>query len=208
MDEFEEQVQRLKLVLGLRQDQEVAAALGMTKASFSDRRRRGAFPGERVVGLKASHPGLDVVYVLTGKRLGGVAGQNFERAARVSAGQAEPVREAFVESVRLQVQSETDRAPLTDQLLALLPWCSDSDIQLLISLAARLGSSASRRVVSKQTDGPSTGRKPEEDESQPHAAGKSRGSVRGGPKVPPSKAEPREASGAPAEPPPGGSRAR
>ena len=126
----------------------------------------------------------------------------------ISAGQAEPVREAFVESVRLQVQSETDRAPLTDQLLALLPWCSDSDIQLLISLAARLGSSASRRVVSKQTDGPSTGRKPEEDESQPHAAGKSRGSVRGGPKVPPSKAEPREASGAPAEPPPGGSRAR
>jgi hypothetical protein len=200
MDKFEEQVQRLKLVLGLRQDQEVAAALGMTKASFSDRRRRGAFPGERVVGLKASHPGLDVVYVLTGKRLGGVAGQNLERAARASAGQAESVREVFAESVRLHVQSEVDRDPLTQQLLDLLPWCSDSDIQLLISLAARLGSSAPRRLVPKRTDGPSADSKPSESESRPRSAGKPRGPAKSDSKVPLSKAGRSAASGASEEP--------
>lgn len=66
MNEFDEQLARLRRLLGATEDQEVAAALGMTKAAFSARKRRGAFPRDKLLALKASQPALDVDYVLTG----------------------------------------------------------------------------------------------------------------------------------------------
>lgn len=70
MREFDQQLLRLKAVLGMTSDQEVAAALGMTKAAFSDRKKRGAFPEEKVLALATLRQDLqiDPQYVLSGQR--------------------------------------------------------------------------------------------------------------------------------------------
>lgn len=69
MTDFDEKLSRLKLVLAVREDQEAAAALGMSKAALSDRKRRDAFPDDKVAALAAARrPGsIDVDYILTGQ---------------------------------------------------------------------------------------------------------------------------------------------
>ena len=59
---------RLKESLGLDKDQEVAELLGLSAAAFSDRKRRGAFPTDKLFALIATRPELniDVGYVLSG----------------------------------------------------------------------------------------------------------------------------------------------
>ncbi|HHX6877960.1 helix-turn-helix domain-containing protein [Pseudomonas aeruginosa] len=71
MRDFDQQLLRMKAVLGMTSDQAVAAALGMTKAAFSDRKKRGAFPEDKLRVLAQQRPELllDVDYVLTGQRL-------------------------------------------------------------------------------------------------------------------------------------------
>lgn len=69
MREFDLQLLRLKQALRITEDQDVAEALGMTKAAFSARKVRQAFPVDKVKALAAERPelNLDVKYVLTGK---------------------------------------------------------------------------------------------------------------------------------------------
>ncbi|PKM31751.1 MAG: hypothetical protein CVV07_01160 [Gammaproteobacteria bacterium HGW-Gammaproteobacteria-11] len=69
MRNFDAQLLRLKEVLGVTSDQEVAAALGMTKAAFSERKRRDAFPEEKLYALAARRLDLavPVEYILTGE---------------------------------------------------------------------------------------------------------------------------------------------
>lgn len=69
-DDFNAQIGRLKQALGLQEDQEVAAALGMSKAALSARKARGAFPEKDLRALISRQPelGIDVLYVLTGER--------------------------------------------------------------------------------------------------------------------------------------------
>ncbi len=73
LTEFEEKLLRLKQCLSVTADQAVAAALGMTKAAFSDRKKRDAFPEGRLYALAAKRPDLqlNVDYILygTGMRL-------------------------------------------------------------------------------------------------------------------------------------------
>lgn len=61
-------MRRLKAALGVREDQEVAKALGMTKAALSLRKKRGTFPSDKLVALSASRPDLaiDVSYIVSG----------------------------------------------------------------------------------------------------------------------------------------------
>ena len=68
MRDFDHQLLRLKAALGATSDQAVAEALGMTKAAFSDRKKRGAFPEDKLLALVARRPDLavDPQYVLTG----------------------------------------------------------------------------------------------------------------------------------------------
>lgn len=68
MRKFDEQLLRLKQVTGVTADQDVAALLGMTKAAFSDRKKRDAFPEDKVRALATRHPELhlDIEFVLTG----------------------------------------------------------------------------------------------------------------------------------------------
>lgn len=69
-EDFNTQIGRLKQALGLHEDQEVAAALGMSKAALSARKARGAFPEKDLRALINRQPelGIDVLYVLTGER--------------------------------------------------------------------------------------------------------------------------------------------
>lgn len=59
---------RLKESLGIHEDQDVAALLGMTKAALSARKSRDSFPEDKLLALVAKRPDLniDVAYVLTG----------------------------------------------------------------------------------------------------------------------------------------------
>lgn len=59
---------RLKQVLQVAEDQDVARVLGLSKAAFSARKARGAFPVQNLVALAANQPSLniDMRYVLTG----------------------------------------------------------------------------------------------------------------------------------------------
>lgn len=69
MREFDRQLLRLKEALGKTDDQDVASALGMTKAAFSARKTRGVFPEDKLAALAIQRPelGLDVGYVMTGR---------------------------------------------------------------------------------------------------------------------------------------------
>lgn len=67
---FDAQLRRLKAALGVREDQEAAKALGMTKAALSLRKKRNAFPRDKLVALATSRPdlGIDATYVVSGIR--------------------------------------------------------------------------------------------------------------------------------------------
>lgn len=68
MDLFSERLNRLKPMLRVSKDQEVAAALGLSKTAFSERKKRGSFPDRELRLLARERPDLniDVEYVLTG----------------------------------------------------------------------------------------------------------------------------------------------
>ena len=65
---FDSQLLRLKQALGITEDQDVANVLGMSKAAFSARKSRGAFPDDKLKALASDRPELrlDVKYVLSG----------------------------------------------------------------------------------------------------------------------------------------------
>lgn len=69
MRDFDEKLFRLKQALDVSEDQQVAAALGMTKAAFSERKRRDAFPDDKVATLASTGAlrSVGVDWVLTGQ---------------------------------------------------------------------------------------------------------------------------------------------
>lgn len=69
MKQFDQQLMRLKSMLGVTGDQDVAALLDMSKAAFSDRKKRDSFPEEKLRALAQRRPDLpiDVEYVLRGE---------------------------------------------------------------------------------------------------------------------------------------------
>lgn len=68
MNFFSDCLSRLKPMLRVSKDQEVAAALGLSKTAFSERKKRGSFPDRELRALAKQRPelGIDVDYVLTG----------------------------------------------------------------------------------------------------------------------------------------------
>ena len=68
MNNFDEQLLRLKQAAKTTADKDVAALLGLTKAAFSDRKKRGAFPEDKLFALASRRPELqiDANYVLHG----------------------------------------------------------------------------------------------------------------------------------------------
>lgn len=91
MKEFDAALLRLKGILGMTEDQDVARALGMSKAGFAQRKARDSFPADRLATLAMEKPELriDVRWVVTGKT---AQQRAVDAAASVAGGAAEAVR--------------------------------------------------------------------------------------------------------------------
>lgn len=68
MNSFEQALLRLKQQVGVQTDKDVAEMLGMTTTAFNARKKRDAFPEDKLLALVARRPDLavDPQYVLTG----------------------------------------------------------------------------------------------------------------------------------------------
>ena len=68
MNLFSDRLNRLKPMLRVSKDQEVAAALGLSKTAFSERKKRDSFPELELRALARERPDLniDVDYVMSG----------------------------------------------------------------------------------------------------------------------------------------------
>jgi hypothetical protein len=82
MNLFDEQVLRLKQATKVTADQDVAALLSMTKAAFSERKKRGSFPTTEVFALAAQRPDLaiDPDWIVTGASVHAAAQDKGESA--------------------------------------------------------------------------------------------------------------------------------
>ena len=69
MRDFDSQLLRFKQSVHVTADQDAAHLLELSKAAFSDRKKRDSFPSDKLYALAARRPDLkiDVDYVLTGK---------------------------------------------------------------------------------------------------------------------------------------------
>ena len=156
---FDQQLSRLKKVLEVREDQEAATALGMTKAAFSARKTRGSFPEKELRALAQQRPelGIDVEYVLTGGTLTQRERDHLESARAMTL--QLPVEEA--EKQRLltrledgflrQATQNLERQLEYTKLLEMLNSCSDESLRLVLlttekfhlaDLAAKRGAKA------------------------------------------------------------------
>ena len=140
---FDQQLSRLKKVLEVREDQEAATALGMTKAAFSARKTRGSFPEKELRALAQQRPelGIDVEYVLTGGRLTQRERDHLESARALTLGL--PMDEG--DRQRLLAQLEDGFVLLATQnaarqhdymrLLESLNSCTDESLRLVLLVA-------------------------------------------------------------------------
>lgn len=140
---FDQQLSRLKKVLEVREDQEAATALGMTKAAFSARKTRGSFPEKELRALAQRRPelGIDVEYVLTGGRLTQRERDHLESARALTLGL--PMDEG--DRQRLLAQLEDGFVLLATQnaarqhdymrLMESLNSCTDESLRLVLLVA-------------------------------------------------------------------------
>lgn len=142
---FDQQLSRLKKALEVREDQEAATALGMTKAAFSARKTRGSFPEKELRALAQQRPdlGLDVEYVLTGGLLTQREREHLASARALT--QQLPVEDA--EKQRLlallddgflrQATQNAARLQPYMQLMEMLNSCSDESLRLVLLTAEK-----------------------------------------------------------------------
>ena len=159
MDFFSDSLGRLKHYLRVSKDQEVAAALGLSKTAFSERKKRNSFPEKELRALAQQRPelGIDVEYVLTGGTLTQRERDHLESARAMTL--QLPVEEA--EKQRLltrledgflqQATQNLERQLEYTKLLEMLNSCSDESLRLVLlttekfhlaDLAAKRGAKA------------------------------------------------------------------
>lgn len=112
---FEAALLRLKGALQVQTDKDIALLLGMSPTALNDRKRRDAFPVDKVRALALTHH-FDADYVITG-----VAQAALEVIAAVREG-----------------RPFTQVGPEDQQLLAHWHSCTDEDKKLLLLLLKRL----------------------------------------------------------------------
>ena len=140
MDFFSDSLGRLKHYLRVSKDQEVAAALGLSKTAFSERKKRNSFPEKELRALAQQRPelGIDVEYVLTGGTLTQRERDHLESARAMTL--QLPVEEA--EKQRLltrledgflqQATQNLERQLEYTKLLEMLNSCSDESLRLVL----------------------------------------------------------------------------
>ncbi len=141
MRAFEEQLLRLKQELGLTKDLDVAKALGMSKAAFSNRKRLDSFPEEKVVLLKNEKPALDVLYVLTGQRWTESERVLIDTLAEGAAARGDRELARSVSRVAhnsVTALNDVARDPQVRELLWLLIYCDRKAIEQITLYATKL----------------------------------------------------------------------
>ena len=114
--DFDAALLRLKGVLKVRTDKEVAARIGMSATALNERKKRNSFPADKVRALAAKEL-FDSDYVLTG-----LAQTTREMIHAVKAG---------APLVKATTQEQ--------HLLTLWRSCAPADQKLLLEIASRLG---------------------------------------------------------------------
>jgi hypothetical protein len=166
MNSFEEKLLRLKQELRATEDGDVAKALQMTSAAFSERKRRESFPVDRLFALQeGGRPALDVAYVLTGMRLQGHARTSTEATLRVSyeRGDEELVRLAE-RAAQTQADEQERRKPRYRLLLDLADHCDEQHLELAVEVMKALRAASTHVARSKARplpDADATSPKPE-----------------------------------------------
>lgn len=137
MTSFDEQMLRLKQVLGLTADQDIAALLRLTKSALSVRKRRDAFPIEAVERLAQTRPELriDLRYIVTGESTQFLASLGMLReASKIHSDVAK--RDALAGEMLALQPSSREAALLAD-----FRHCSSSDQDVLTRIAATMARS-------------------------------------------------------------------
>jgi hypothetical protein len=141
MKNFDAALLRLKGQIGVTEDQAVASLLGLSKASFSDRKRRDAFPEDKLRALAHQRRDLniDVDYVITG------------------------VAQAAIEMIRAAQQGRPMQKVSTDERALLSDYraCSAVDRHAIRRHAAVLAASGDSATIAAD------GRYPQKEEVRP-----------------------------------------
>lgn len=144
---FQARLERLRTALDVREDQEVATVLGMTKAALSARKSRNSFPEKELRALVQQRPDLDidVEYVLTGATLSAHQRQT-QQAARQATLDAAGIDEATrarmlaqLDQIDLEMATTNARRDADyRQITEMLRLCSDETVALASKLVAKL----------------------------------------------------------------------
>jgi hypothetical protein len=165
MTPFEQILLRLKERLGVQSDKEVAALLGLTDKAFNARKKRDAFPEDKLLAMVVRTPGLDldVDYVLTGDS---ARMREFHRrlhAVREGSSRSGDIPD-LTNQQRARVQAEIAMSAInalaSDEQLLIGDYrrCDMDDRSMIRQLAARCAG-ASSQAPSAPTKKPSKGPK-------------------------------------------------
>lgn len=136
---FDRILLRLKEALGTPTDKETAELLGMSKSALAERKRRDAFPEDKLLALKAKHPelGLDITYILTGRRATTkekrLTDSMLSTTATAGGNTALAIAAIKQHSTLLEQRSEQ-----YERILELLNACSDESVSLIETLIDKL----------------------------------------------------------------------
>lgn len=141
MKNFDQVLLRLKQAVQQTSDQEVAKLLGLSKAAFAERKKRDAFPEDKLLALSVRQPelNLDVTYVLTGERVSELQREqmavlNQTVQATGDAALIEKTVDAHKEVAALQKR----RKDAYKRHQSVLDLCTDEDMEMVMQLAVRL----------------------------------------------------------------------
>lgn len=141
---FELALLRLKEQLQVQGDKEVAAMLGLSPTAFNERKRRDAFPEEKLIAFftNRSEAKLDVTYVLTGERVSDWQREQFALTAKTllemePAGDG-PLHQSLLEAVKTVGKQQTVRQPDFDRLQEVLSHHDDDEYKMVMDQALML----------------------------------------------------------------------
>lgn len=152
MKNFDQVLLRLKQAVQQTSDQEVARLLGLSKAAFAERKKRDAFPEDKLLALSVRQPelNLDVTYVLTGERRSDWERATLSRTAEAVAKlepEGGPITAKLQKAYKSTPTKERDKAKRearNQELLAALKNCTDEDVDIVMQLAVRLARAQDR----------------------------------------------------------------
>lgn len=160
---FESVMLRLKERVGVPSDKGIAELLGMTDKALNARKRRDAFPDDKLFALAAKRPELklDVPYILTGQQLSTAReteGAYMIRANAERAARGEPEVPGLVAA--LQGLADTDRriAERAESMALVNHYLSaldDEEYQAALEMLMRYGRlrADDRLAVNRMVDG-------------------------------------------------------